>query len=548
MKKFLAVILACFTVIAATAAVPEKVTPTKNVIVMITDGTSTGLLSLSRWYKYSKTRSLAEMSLNIDPYVTALVSPMHTNAPIVGSAGAMTTYMTGQLATAANIAVYPKEDRANDMVVIDQSMENNPLVTVLEAMKVYQDKATGLVATVEFTHATPAACAAHSVSRYSADQMKYQMASAGLDVVFSAGTSRIDARMEEILAHNGVSLYKDDIKGFRAHNEGKIWSLWGSKMMAFDLDRDPAQEPSLKEMSEKAIELLSQNKNGFFLMIEGSKVDYAAHANDPVAAITEFIAFDDAVGAVLDFAKKDGNTTVVILPDHGTAGINFGKRSYSGYHSKPVDSVFVKLGNVQATYAKMADLISKAKPTEIRRLFTANTGFELTDEEFMRIVSLMTVKEGDYMQVANTRNLQSEIARIYQDRGNVGFISGGHTGEDLFLSVYHPKNQVPTGVIWNYELNDYLCKAAGLKRSLADYTAEQFVCQDELFLGCDCVVDSSTEVPALYVKRGRSELKLEAQSNIVQVGKKTIELPLPVIYIQETEKFYAPISLKKYVK
>ena len=91
-----------------------------------------------------------------------------------------------------------------------------------------------------------------------------------------------------------------------------------------DIDRSSLapEQPSLSEMTNKSIELLSQNKNGFFLMVEGSQVDWADHANDPNYAVTDFLAFDKAVKAAVDFAKKDGHTLVLAFPDHNTGGMD----------------------------------------------------------------------------------------------------------------------------------------------------------------------------------------------------------------------------------
>ena len=103
----------------------------------------------------------------------------------------------------------------------------------------------------------------------------------------------------------------------RADNNQKMWALYGNKEMAYDIDRNPEEQPSLEEMTRKAIDKLSKNPNGFFLMVEGSKVDWAAHGNDPVGMATDFLAFDRACGAALEFAIwANGETAVVIVPDH----------------------------------------------------------------------------------------------------------------------------------------------------------------------------------------------------------------------------------------
>jgi alkaline phosphatase len=77
-------------------------------------------------------------------------------------------------------------------------------------------------------------------------------------------------------------------------------------------------------MTEKAIELLSEDEDGFFLMVEGSQVDWAGHANDPEYMVTDFLAFDEAVKAAVNFAEEDGHTLVIVFPDHNTGGMTIG--------------------------------------------------------------------------------------------------------------------------------------------------------------------------------------------------------------------------------
>ncbi|MDN5294465.1 MAG: hypothetical protein PWP44_1462 [Thermacetogenium sp.] len=93
----------------------------------------------------------------------------------------------------------------------------------------------------------------------------------------------------------------------------KIWGMFAPKDLSYDFDRDPAKQPGLAEMTSKAMEVLSKDKDGFFLMVEESKIDWAAHANDPVGVISDILAFDNAVKAALDFAKKDKQTVLLLI-------------------------------------------------------------------------------------------------------------------------------------------------------------------------------------------------------------------------------------------
>lgn len=93
--------------------------------------------------------------------------------------------------------------------------------------------------------------------------------------------------------------------------------------MAFEIDRagHNMSQPSLAEMTRKALQLLSSAPYGFFLMVEGGRIDHAGHMNDPVAAVHDVLAYDEAVSVVLDFARWDGRTAVVSVADHETGGL-----------------------------------------------------------------------------------------------------------------------------------------------------------------------------------------------------------------------------------
>jgi alkaline phosphatase len=86
----------------------------------------------------------------------------------------------------------------------------------------------------------------------------------------------------------------------------KLWGMFADDSLAYDLDRKSLSpdEPSLSEMTGKAMEVLSKNPKGFFLFVEGSKIDWASHANDPVGVISDVLAFDEAVGTAVDFARR----------------------------------------------------------------------------------------------------------------------------------------------------------------------------------------------------------------------------------------------------
>ena len=514
---------------------------TKNLIVMIPDGTSTSVLPVTRWYKF--TQDSTQNFLHLDSLITGMVRSYQSNAAVSASPAAMSAYMTGYLHTSSNIAVHPKPS-SQDMFYVDPSKPYQPLVTVFEAAKL-NNKSVGTVTTVSFNHATPAATMSHTSTRNEMSEIAYQMASQNMDIVVGSGTMYVDEHLKNILKEKKIALYLNDLEGFRSHEQGKVWALWKEVEMDYDMDRDPSVQPSLTELSMKAIDLLSKNKEGFCLLIEGGLVDYAAHANDPIALVRELEAFDDAVAAVVEWAKKDGNTTVVIMPDHGNAMINYAKNSYSKKYRTKADSIFVDLAKAKVSYNKMAEILAQTPKEEIKSVFKENSGLDLTQEQYELLIKNLEVIAEDYTEVYKSQNLQSVIASIYLSNTNINFASSSHTVEDVFLAAYHPKGCVPRGIIRNLDLNHYMCEVLGIPKTLDEYTAENFVKHTELFEGAEFEIQNTDSIiPILEVKKNGKVLRAQAYSSYVEVDGQRIDLELPVVYIGATKSFYLPRKVK----
>ena len=349
----------------------ENVKPVKNVILLIPDGTSLATVSMARWLQWYTNPD--KPKLNIDPYLCGTVRTHSSNAPIGDSAPTTSCYMTGQPSRTGYVSTYPENDGDNDIYPTDPARAFQPLTTVLEAAKIKQGKSTGLVFTCEFPHATPADCSAHSYNRGKYEWIAPQMAHNDLNVVIGGGASLLPEESEAYLKGNGYGIFKNDIDGMRNYKGNNMWALFGDREMAYDIDRDPSQQPSLEEMTRKAIEKLSQNPNGFFLMVEGSKVDWAAHANDPVGMATDMLAFDRACGAALEFARQNGETAVVIVPDHGNSGISIGRADCKGYDKLSKDQLFHQLSLYKLTAEGFAKKVNSVPNSEVQNVFRLRT-------------------------------------------------------------------------------------------------------------------------------------------------------------------------------
>ena len=318
-------------------------------------------------------------------------------------------------------------------------------------------------------------------------------------------------------------------------------------------------------MTRKAIEKLSQNPNGFFLMVEGSKVDWAAHANDPVGMATDMLAFDRACGAALEFARQNGETAVVIVPDHGNSGISIGRADCKGYDKLSKDQLFHQLSLYKLTAEGFAKKVNSVPNSEVQNVFREYAGFELTPEE---LDALNHCKNYKYSPIPeNERSIEGKgslyssslttfMSKQLTSRTCFGFTTGGHTGEEVFLAAYHPdRTSLPLGMHTNIELNHYLCALFGMTHdTLEELTAGNFAPHTEVFKDFKCeIVPAKDEKgsPSLVVKNKRKQINITPFSNIVTIGKKgqeEIRLNSVIVYVDKNNTFYLPTKLAEYLQ
>ncbi len=534
-----------FTLLISTVLiVAQEVRPVKNVVVMIPDGTSVGVYSASRWYKfYNKMGD----RLHIDLFFTGTVTTHSSNAPIGDSAPTGSAYATGVLQKTSNVAIYPEADPANDLYPVDAARTYQPAATLLEAAKLIKNKAVGLVVTCEFPHATPADFSAHYYSRSAYKFIAPQMAYQNMDVMFGGGNGILTDDIRQHFRNNGTTLIQDDRNALLNYNgNGKVWALFGDRALPYSIDRNPDKVPSLAEMTEKALDVLSKNENGFFLMVEGSQVDWAAHANDPVGIITEYLAFDEAVGRVMKFAEKEGNTAVVIMADHGNSGFTIGSRDCSGYDKLSIAELFDAVSKYRLSANGLESILINTKPDDMKAVFKQYTDIDITDEELQMLLSSKNYKEADYMKVATSNNLAHNIVNILNSRTCFGFTTGGHTGEEVLLAAYHPQGDVLKGNVKNTDVNNYLQKALGLDKSLRELSDEIFVKHTDVFAGQKCSVNrEDPQFPVLTVKKGRNTLEIKAFSSVGKLNGKPFDIGSVVVYMDKNDTFYLPKMLKE---
>lgn len=354
----------------------------KNVILFVADGMSIATVTAARILEGQKRGVDGESnSLAIDtfPYV-ALAKTYSHDGQVSDSAPTATAMVTGVKSNNGTLGVSQavlEGDCAAGLA--------NPVKTFLELAE-DAGKATGAVSTARITHATPAATYAHSAMRDwesskelpedakaagckdIADQLVSWPHGDGLDVALGGGRAyfltadqkdpedaektgrRTDARdlTAEWTAKSNNHLFVFDKAGFDAIDAAsapKVLGLFEMSHMEYEADRakDAAGEPSLAEMTAKAIDILSRNENGFVLMIEGGRVDHAHHAGNAARALEDALAFDAAVKVALEKTSRD-DTLIVSTADHSHT------LTMSGYpmRGNPILGKVVEVGGAMA--------------------------------------------------------------------------------------------------------------------------------------------------------------------------------------------------------
>lgn len=312
MKRILVCLIAAAFAAAGCGQSTGGSTP-HNVILYIGDGMGVSHLTAAR--VAADTLHMARLT------VGGLQATHPVGAFVTDSAASGTALATGVKTTNGRISVTPDGD-------------------VLKTAAEWADeagKATGVVVTCSVTHATPAVFLAHVDDRGNQSEIARQLAAGGADVLFGGGWGYfVPSGFEGSLRPDNT-----DAMAMLSERMSVVATIEGLRELE-DVDAAaallanghlpvaPERSCTLAELTRKAIDILSRDPDGFFLMVEGSQIDWAGHENMAGWVIDETIDFDAAVGAGMDFAERDGRTLVVVTADHETGGFAVHDGSVAG--------------------------------------------------------------------------------------------------------------------------------------------------------------------------------------------------------------------------
>lgn len=207
----------------------------------------------------------------------------------------------------------------NQAISVDE--DGNPLPTILELAEI-NGKGTGLITTSAITHATPAVFIAHQPKRNMYEEIAADFLEIDIDLFIGGGKSFFEDRKDrrnliKELEDKGYQIF-NTLEEAADVNSGRLGILTSPKHNK----RYPERGDILTEATEKAVNMLNKNPKGFFMMVEGSMIDWGGHSNNTGYVVREMLDFDRAVGKALEFAARDKGTLVIVTADHETGGMS----------------------------------------------------------------------------------------------------------------------------------------------------------------------------------------------------------------------------------
>lgn len=388
----------------------------RNVVLLIGDG-----MGYSHIYATQLVYRYLNMSILFN--TTGIAINYAKDNIVPDSAGAGTAIATGFITLNRMISMVEIEGR------------EVPVMSILELAK-RLGMSTGLVTTTRVTHATPAVFASHVPHRDMEDKIAVQIIENEVDVILGGGARFFTKDLLNQAKQKGYTVVfnRSMLLEVDPKLTKKLLGLFADSHIPYVLDRGVGT-PGLLEMTMKAISILERNPCGFFLMIEGGRIDHAAHSNDIASVVAETKEFDDVVGYVMLYARNRGDTLVIVTADHETGGLTIGL-------STEIPTNISLVRTVKVSAEKIAGEIRRVNTTDqVKEVIYKYTNVIISDEEARSILALRSA---------------SEIGKIVSKHFSVLWASTSHTASPVPVFAYGPGSKLFSGM---YNHQTYIPKA-----------------------------------------------------------------------------------------
>nr|QNH89767.1 alkaline phosphatase [Gongronella sp.] len=450
-----------------------------GVILMISDGFGPASETFAhQFHNWRQGDTTKDVPLPLDDILVGHARTKSFSSLVTDSAAGATAFSCG-------LKTY------NGAVGVDD--KSQPCGTLLESAKVHRGMMTGLVVTSRITHATPASFSSHVAGRDDENAIAAQLIGDSplgrvVDLMFGGGTChfrpntsssadtpscRSDSRdlFKEAQENHDWNVYLDRaaFDGLDANAKLPLMNLFDPSHLEYEIDRNSTTQPSLAEMAYKAVQILGtperQAPNGYFLVIEGSRIDMAAHTNDPAAHVHDIWEYQETVKKMKEFVKTRPNTVLISISDHETGGLTLGRQvgnDYPEYKWNPsaIERVQKSAETLAAQWIHAVQQNVASESFLQKSIFKQGLGIDdATSDEtawFMEWRNDAPDSDGD---------VAYQLGDMVSRRALIGWTTHGHTAVDVNLYAY--ANEGPNidelrGVIDNVDIAHFVSKYLNL--------------------------------------------------------------------------------------
>ncbi|WP_282167699.1 alkaline phosphatase [Shewanella japonica] len=374
----------------------------KNMIIMIGDGMGPAYTTAYRYFKDNPETQEIEQTV-FDRLLVGMSSTYP--APVSG-------YVTDSAASATALATGFKT--YNGAIAVDEN--KRPLTTIMEMAK-KQGLSTGVAVSSQVNHATPAAFLAHNEHRRNYVEIAEDYLNSDADVILGGGQKYFSEALLKQFTDKGYQ-HITEFAQLDSITEPKVLGLFADVQLPWVID--DKQGHKLSTLTQKALDLLSQNEQGFVLMVEGSLIDWAGHSNDIATAMGEMDEFANAIEVVEQFVRERQDTLMVVTADHNTGGLSIGANNEYAWEPAILHQITAS-----------PEMIAKAliATDEWQKRFNELIGFEATDEEIAKLSAA---------RMQGQKQLFTTILSVIDLRTNTGWTSLGHTADDVQVFAAGP--------------------------------------------------------------------------------------------------------------
>ena len=411
--------------------------------------------SAHRYYKSHDTSKVQITQFDRLLVGTASTYP-DDNTYVTDSAAGATALLTGHKTYNNAIAVSTKEQPLDSLFKKAKRLGYN----------------TGLVATSEINHATPATCYAHNGSRHNYDAIaddfldRQFQGKPLIDLAFGGGLdyfTRSERNLLDELKQLDYSTLQQ-LSELEQVNSLPAIGLFAPVGMPYAIDESPGQKNRLTQMTQKALELLGQEKEPFVLLVEGSLIDWCEHDNDVACLMAEMEDFEQTLSLVKQFAEQQGDTLVIATADHATGGLSVG-----GYDKKKWKPEVI--AQVQSSIRTIVSQLLTSTTDNIQQIWPQHVDFALTEEELKRLQEARQQAltfQGEDAREKQEYHLANAVRAIINRRSYTGWTSLTHTADDVPVMAYGPGADLFRGHQDNVEIGQTLFNLLKQREQVAE--------------------------------------------------------------------------------